>query len=94
MLYLLQGTIHKHLDKGGRLGGYRRRAEWNFPAGVKVVGEWWRASAPQVVVVFEAQQYDPILEITAEWGDFMEIDIAPCTTPDAGLAAARKFMGK
>ena len=94
MLYVMNGRIHEHLDKNARNVAFARRAEWKYPEGVKVVGEWWRATAPQIVVVFEASQYDPILAITTEWSDFMEIDISPCTTPDAGLAAARAFLGK
>jgi hypothetical protein len=90
----MTGSIRSHLDKNERNAAYARRAEWKYPEGIKVLGEWWRASAPQICVVFEAQQYDPILALTSEWSDFMEMDISPCTTPDAGLAAARKFLGK
>jgi hypothetical protein len=94
MQYVMLGTIRSHLTKDERLAAFGRRAEWKYPVGVKVVGEWWRASAPQIVTVIECEQYDPILAINAEWSDFMELQFSPCTTPDAGLRAAQKAVAK
>lgn len=92
MLYVMTASIHSHLDKEARMAAFGRRAEWQYPQGVNLIGEWWRANAPQIVSVFEADSYDPILALSVEWGDFMEISIAPATTPDAGLAAAAKVL--
>ena len=94
MIYLMQGTIRSHLTKDQRMSGFARRAEWKYPQGLKVLGEWWQANAPQIVVAFEAEQYDPILAVQAEWSDFMEIVVAPATTPEAGLAVAAKLLKK
>jgi len=94
MLYLMQGTIRDHLTKDQRMAGFARRAEWKYPQGLKVVGEWWQAVAPQIVVAFESDSYDPILAVQVEWSDFMEISVSPATTPEAGLAAAQKALKK
>ena len=94
MQYVMLGTIHEHLTKEQRQAAFGRRAEWKYPDGIKLVGEWWRSSAPQIVSVFECQSYDPILALTSEWGDFMEMQISPCTTHEAGLQAAQKFLTK
>lgn len=94
MKYLMTGTIRSHLDKNQRMGGFARRAEWKYPQGMKVIGEWWQAVAPQVVAAFETDSYDPILAMQVEWSDFMEITISPATTPEEGLASAQKLMKK
>jgi hypothetical protein len=94
MIYVAVNTIHSHLSQQERMAGFARRAEWKWPQGIKVIGEWWRAAAPQIITVFEADSFDPILAVTTAWGDFFEIDISPATTPEAGLAAAQKMMKK
>lgn len=91
MIYLATMTIHTHLNKQERMAGFVRRAEYKYPTGVKVLGEWWRAAAPQVVTAFECDSYEPILAMTSEWGDFFEFNISPATTPEAGLAAASRL---
>jgi len=93
MLYVMLGTIHHHLTKEQRMAAYARRAEWSFPKGIEVKGEYWSASAPQILCVLETESYDPIQAITMEWSDFMEMRFTPCTTPEAGLKAAQK-LGK
>ncbi len=92
MIYLMTGSIHSHLNKEQRMAGFARRAEWKYPASAKVIGEYWAAKSPQITTIFEADSYDPILAIAIEWGDFMEIEVAPATTPEAGLAAAAKLL--
>lgn len=93
MLYVMTGTIHSHLSDDQRKAGLKRRAEWKYPQGIKVVGEFWRADAPQIISVFETDSYDPILAFTLTWGDFMEMSISPATTAEAGLAAGARLMG-
>jgi hypothetical protein len=91
MIYVGLFSIHPHLNQEQRMAGFARRAEWKYPAAVKLLGEYWRSTAPEVVTIFEASSYDQILEISAYWGDFFQMSIAPATTPEAGLAAAAKL---
>jgi hypothetical protein len=94
MLFNATSTIHSHLTQEQRMGGMKRRAEWQYPAGVKVVHEVWRSSAPHIVTTFECDSFEPILAIQLAWTDFMEMSIAPCITPEDGLRAGAAMMKK
>ena len=92
MIYVAFMSIHPRLNQEQRMAGFARRAEWKYPPGIKVLGEYWPASPPNVVSIFEADSYDGILAMLATWGDFFQITVSPATTPEAGLAAAAKLM--
>ena len=93
MRFVLLGTIRSHLSKEQRLAGMARRAEWKYPQGLKVVGEYWRSSAPELVVIFETDKPDPMMAIDLDWGDFFQMSISPALTPEEGLAIGKKAMG-
>lgn len=92
MMYLMTGSIRPHLTKDERMAGFARRAAWKYPAGMKVIGEWWAARPPHINTIFECDSYDPILAVAIDWGDFMEVEVTPVTTPEEGLASAAKMM--
>ena len=70
-----------------------RRAQWNYPEGVKLVAEYWlQASDPDVVSIFEADSVAPIMAITAEWGDVFDITVVPAITAEEGLELAKQMM--
>jgi hypothetical protein len=94
MLYVTCLTIHSHLSQEQRLAGMARRAEWKYPAGVKVVSEYWRSSAPHCITTYETDSYDPILAMQLQWGDFFEFNTSPACTPEQGLAAGQKALKK
>jgi hypothetical protein len=94
MLFSAVSTIHSHLSQTERHQGLARRAEWKWPAGVKVVHEVWRASAPEVITAFECDSYEPIMAIQLAWQDFMQINVSPATLPEQGLQIGAKLLGK
>jgi hypothetical protein len=94
MLFNAVGTIHSHLTQEQRHQGLARRAEWKYPAGVKVHHEVWRASAPEVVTSFECDSYEPIMAIQLYWQDFMQMNVSPATSPEQGLQIGAKLMQK
>ena len=94
MLFNAVCTIHSHLSQEQRHAGLARRAEWKFPQGMKVHHETWRATAPEVLVTFECDSYEPIMSITLDWQDFFQMSFSPCTTPEQGLQIGAKLMKK
>ena len=70
-----------------------RRSQWEYPAGMKVVGEYWLSSgSPTVLSIVEADDFEPILEIGMTWGDVFEINTTPATTPEEGLQMGQRIM--
>ena len=92
MLFNAVSTIHTHLTQDQRHAGLARRAEWQYPAGVKVHSEIWRSSAPEVVTTFECDSYEPIMAIQLAWSDFFSINVAPAITPEQGLQVGAKLL--
>jgi hypothetical protein len=94
MIFNVVGTIHTHLSQQQRHEGLARRAEWKYPTGVKVHHEIWRGSAPEVITTFECDSYEQIMSIQLYWQDFMQMNIAPATTPEQGLQIGAKLLKK
>jgi len=94
MLFVIRGTIHRHLSGQDRLNMFGRRAEWKYPKNVKVVGEYWTATAPHLNAIVDTDQYEPIMSMATEWGDLMEFNVAPAIAPEDGLDVAKKLRRK
>ena len=70
-----------------------RRAQWQYPEGMKPIAEYWLQTAtPSVVGIFEADDIAPILATTAEWGDVFDIDVFPAISSSDGLELAKQMM--
>lgn len=93
MLYAATLTWHHHLSREQRQAALVRRATWELPEGMKLVGEYWLAAdGPHVVSVFEAETYEPIMELIFTWNDVFDVAVAPATTPEEGLELGPKVL--
>jgi hypothetical protein len=92
MLFNVVSSIHSHLTQDQRNAGLARRAEWQYPPGVKLHSEIWRSTAPEIVTTFECDSYEPIMAIQLAWADFMQMNVSPCTTPEQGLRIGAKLL--
>jgi hypothetical protein len=45
-----------------------------------------------VVSIFEASDYEPIMEIDFTWNDVFDITIVPATTPEVGLKIGPQIL--
>jgi len=68
-----------------------RRAQWKYPEGVKVIGEYWLQGKPAVISICEVDNIAPIIAMTAEWGDVFDINVFPAVTAEEGLALASQM---
>lgn len=70
-----------------------RRAEWQYPAGIKPIAEYWLQTDDHTVVsIFEADDNAPIFAISAQWGDVFNIKVVPAITAEQGLKLAQQMM--
>jgi hypothetical protein len=73
-----------------------RRAQYSFPEGFRPVTEYWLQtidpSLPHVVVTFEADSVEPILQIFADWDDHFHITVVPTITAEQGLQVIEQMM--
>jgi len=70
-----------------------RRAQWQYPEGVRVVGEYWLQGDPTVISILEADSVAPIMAVTTEWGDAFSITVLPAVTAEEGLELAKQMKG-
>jgi hypothetical protein len=72
-----------------------RRAAWQYPKGIRMIAEYWPvASAVQVVSIFSADTFEPVLEFELEWSDVFDIDVHPAVTADEGLRIGSELVGR
>ena len=92
MLYVMSLSWRSGLTREQMDEALIRRSQWKYPAGMKVVGEYWLASPPTVISIFEADDYEPIMEVGNTWEDVFEIKTAPATTAEEGLQMGQRIM--
>lgn len=70
-----------------------RRVQWQYPAGMNVIGEYWlQTTDPVVIVVAEAESITPIMTAMAEWDDVFDMTVVPAVTAQQGLELAKQMM--
>ncbi len=94
MVYVWSASWRPNITREESDGALMRRAQWKYPDGMKVLGEYWLASSPAVVLIFEADSYLPIMELGMTWGDVFEINCAPAVTSDDGLKFGPEIMAR
>ena len=78
-----------------RDGALMRRASWEYPAGIKVIAEYWPSSAAvQVVSIFSADSYAAIWELVSEWNDVFDINVYPAISAAEGLKVGPEVFGR
>ena len=93
MLYVMSLSWKSGLTREQQDDALIRRSQWKYPAGMKVIGEYWlSAPSPTVLSIFEAESYEPIMEMGMTWGDVFEINTTPATTPEEGLQIGQRIM--
>ena len=72
-----------------------RRLDWQWPEGIRVIGEYWpQAAYPSLASIPKADSVVPIVASTAAGDDVFEITVFPAITAEEGMAMARQSMSK
>jgi len=72
-----------------------RRAAWTYPEGIRPIAEYWpTADQVQVVTIFAADTFAPVMEILFEWNDVFDISISPAVSAEEGLRIGPEVFGR
>ncbi len=73
--------------------GVARRLQWDYPQGVRVLGEYWlETESPRVVSIMEADGMEAFGQIRMHWNEMFEIEVFPAVTGEQGMEMARQAM--
>jgi len=93
--YVALLRFRPHLSAAERDSALMRRASYQYPAGAKVIAEYWpAASSVNVVSIFTADDFSTVLELILEWGDVFEIDVHPAVSAEEGLSMGLEVVGR
>ncbi len=72
-----------------------RRVGWKYPAGMRVVAEYWLETSdpalPGLIVIAEADDLTPMMRAIADWDDLMDLTVVPALTAEQGLEFAKNL---
>jgi hypothetical protein len=95
MLFVMILEWQPGLSKEQIDGALGRRAQWNYPEGVRLIGEYWPMSADvPVLSIFETDDHAALMEITFTWGDVFKIDMHPAVSAEDGLRLGPDAMAR
>lgn len=89
MLFVVLGSVRA----GTTRERLERRMKWSYPAGAKLVAEYWlQTPDPNLVTVVEADDIGPIMAGTSAWDDVYSFRVVPAVTAEQGLELGKKMM--
>jgi len=95
MDYVGHLTFRQAVSGAERDAALMRRAAWEYPAGIRVIAEYWpMADDIQVITIFSADEIAPIWELVSEWDDVFDIDISPAVSAEEGLRIGPEVFGR
>ena len=69
-----------------------RRLNWNYPAGMRVIGEYWlQGNDPTLITVVETENVASIMSAVADWDDVFDFTVLPAISAEEGLQLAKKM---
>ena len=69
-----------------------RRLNWNYPAGMRVIGEYWlQGNDPTLITVVETENVASIMSAVADWDDVFDFTVLPAIPAEEGLQLAKKM---
>ncbi|GEO17897.1 DUF3303 domain-containing protein [Microvirga aerophila] len=81
--------------KAGSSGRERvaRRVSWEYPAGMRMVAEYWPMStAAAVIAIAEADSVASIMKAVVDWDDVFDLTVMPAMTAEQGLELAKQMQ--
>ena len=86
-------SFMKAKPNSGVMERTKRRLDWKYPEGIRVIGEYWLATRdPEVVLVSEAEDALTVIGAINQWDDMFDVTVIPAITADVGIARAREEM--
>jgi hypothetical protein len=90
MLFVLLGKAKVGSTAKQRIA---RRVNWQYPAGIRVLGEYWlETEDPALIVIAEVDDVASIMMGTVDWDDVFHITVVPAVTAEQGLELAKQMV--
>ncbi len=94
MKFVALWDLKDFLDQEDLAEVIARRAEYEFPKGVKVIAEYWSAQgSPAVISIFEAEDATALMVNSVAWLDALDVEIFPVVEWEEGLEGLSKHLG-
>lgn len=72
-----------------------RRAGWQYPEGITLIAEYWPSSADlQVISIFSADDYAPVMQLVFDWNDVFDINVHPAVSAEEGIKTGIEVFSK
>jgi hypothetical protein len=69
-----------------------RRVNWTYPAGLRVIGEYWLQSHdPTLIAILETEHVGSLMSAIADWDDAFDFTVLPAVTAEQGLQLAKQM---
>ena len=93
MKFIALWSLKESVDQMKLMEIMGRRAEFEFPNGIRLIEEYWSSKrSPAVVSIFEADDAAALMMNTVAWVDALSVDIFPVTTWEEGLEKLTKLL--
>jgi hypothetical protein len=90
MLFVILGRAKAGSTAKERIA---RRIGWEYPAGVRVVAEYWPLTTETAVIsVAEADNVASIMAALVDWDDVFDLTVVPALTAEQGLELAKQMQ--
>jgi hypothetical protein len=85
MLFVNLMTLKPNLSRLQIDEAAQRRAKWKYPAGLKLVAEYWLQGSTNVLAIIDAEHAGNLLQLSYAWNDVFDIATHPVVTAEEGL---------
>jgi hypothetical protein len=69
-----------------------RRMNWQYPAGVRVVGEYWLLGGDPALIVIAEADLASLMTAIADWDDAFDFTVVPAITAEQGLELSKQML--
>ena len=95
MDYVALLSFRPSVSAADRDAALMRRTAWEYPAGLKVIAEYWPFAADiDVVSIISADDYESVMELYFEWNDVFDIAVYPAVSAEDGLKSGPEVFGR
>jgi len=93
MKFVALWSLKEHVDQEELAELMGRRAEFKFPKGIKLIGEYWSAQgSPAVVSIFETDDASALMVNSVAWVDVLDVEIFPVVEWEESLKKLSKHF--
>jgi hypothetical protein len=71
----------------------QRRVDYQYPESCNLLAEYWlQTDRPSVIVVFESDRIEAIMQAVADWDDLFDVEVYPAVDYLTGIEITKSAM--